>query len=60
MEANKSFSAERFKDRVEYGKGTGMKQAYLWGAEYWYYRDKVQHDPSLMNAARQAFAQTQK
>jgi hypothetical protein len=54
-EANKSFNAERFKDRVEYGKATGMKQAYLWGSEYWYYREKVQHDPSLMNVARQEF-----
>jgi hypothetical protein len=56
-EANKSFSADRLHDRVEYGKATGMKEAYLWGAEYWYYRDKVQHDPSLMNAARQEFQQ---
>lgn len=55
QEANKSFSAERFKDRVLYGRGTGMKEAYLWGSEYWYYRQQVQHDPSLMNVARQEF-----
>ena len=55
-EQNKSFNAERFKDRIAYGKATGMRQIDLWGAEYWYYRLKVLHDPSLWNVAQQEFA----
>jgi hypothetical protein len=55
-EQNKSFNAERFKDRVAYGKATGMRQIELWGAEYWYYRDVKLHDPSLWNVARQEFS----
>lgn len=55
-EQNKSFNAQRFKDRVEYGKATGMKQIDLWGAEYWYYRMEVLHDPSLWNVAKQEFS----
>jgi hypothetical protein len=54
-EANKSFNAERFKHRIEFGKATGMREMYLWGAEYWYYRMVHQHDDSLWNVARDAF-----
>lgn len=54
-EQNKSLNARRFKDRIAYGKATGMPQIYLWGSEYWYYRLTVLHDPSLWNVARQEF-----
>ncbi len=54
-EQNKSFNAEYFKHRVEFGKGTGMRKIYLWGSEYWYYRLVKLDDPSLWNVARQAF-----
>lgn len=56
-EQNKSFNAERFEDRVAFGKATGMREIYLWGSEYWYYRLVKLHDPSLWNVARQAFQQ---
>ncbi|HYH74729.1 MAG TPA: beta-galactosidase [Candidatus Saccharimonadales bacterium] len=54
-EADKSFSAERFAHRVEFGKATGMREMYLWGAEYWYSRMVVQDDPSLWNVAKDTF-----
>ncbi len=54
-EANKSFNAERFKHRVEFGKATGMREIYLWGGEYWYFRLVKQQDPSLWNVAKEAF-----
>ncbi len=54
-EGNKSLNAERLSGRVRFAEGTGMKETYLWGAEYWYFRDKVQHDPSLMDVARYEF-----
>lgn len=54
-EQDKSFNAKRFEDRVKYAKNTGMPEIYLWGAEYWYYRDQVLHDPSLWNVAKQEF-----
>lgn len=57
-EQNKSFDAARFRSRVEYGKATGMKTIDLWGAEYWYYRQQVLHDPSLMNVAKHEFAKS--
>lgn len=57
-EQNKSFNAERFKGRVEYGKGTGMREMYLWGGEYWYYRKQVLRDDTVWNAAKQIFAES--
>jgi hypothetical protein len=54
-EANKSFNAERFKDRVEFGKATGMREMYLWGAEYWYFRKTIQNDDSLWRVAQDTF-----
>jgi hypothetical protein len=54
-EQNKSFNAQRFADRIQYGKATGMRTIDLWGAEYWYYRLTVLHDPSLWNVAQQEF-----
>jgi hypothetical protein len=59
-EQNKSMNAQRLKDVFQYGKATGMKQINLWGAEYWYYRLEVLHDPSLWNVAKQEFGQQQK
>ena len=54
-EQSKSLNAKRLKDRFGYGKGTGMREIYLWGAEYWYYRMTVLHDPSLWNVAKSEF-----
>lgn len=57
-EQNKSFNAQRFQDRIQFGKATGMREIYLWGAEYWYYRLTVLHDTSVWNVAKQAFAES--
>ncbi|HEY5667998.1 MAG TPA: hypothetical protein VIR03_02415 [Candidatus Saccharimonadales bacterium] len=54
-EQNKSFNAQRFKDTVTFGKQTGMRRIYLWGAEYWYYRETVLHDNSVWDVAKQTF-----
>jgi len=41
---------------VRFAEGTGMREVYLWGAEYWYYRKVKLHDPSLWNVAKEEFA----
>jgi len=43
----------------KYAKATGLKTVYYWGAEYWYYRLTVLHDPSVWNIAKQAFTKDQ-
>lgn len=54
-EQNKSINAARLKNRFDFAKSTGMKDALLWGAEYWYYRKVIEHDPSLWNVAKAEF-----
>ncbi len=54
-EQNKSFNADRFRDRFEFAEDTGMATAYMWGAEYWYYRLKVENDPTVWQVAEQEF-----
>jgi hypothetical protein len=53
QEQSKSINAQRMKDRIAYGKATGMRTIDLWGAEYWYYRMTVLHDPSLWNTVKE-------
>jgi hypothetical protein len=55
-EQNKSMNAAILKHDIDFAKATGMKGIYLWGAEYWYYRMTVEHDPSLWNEAKKYFA----
>lgn len=57
-EQDKSMNAERLKDRFEYGRATGMKEIYLWGAEWWYWRKIKANDPTLWDVARQEFKVT--
>lgn len=54
-EQNKSLNPARLDDRIKFGEATGMKQIYLWGAEYWYYRKEVLHDPSVWNVVKEHF-----
>ena len=55
-EQNKSLNAKRLEDRFGYAKGTGMREIYMWGGEYWYWRLTKQDDPSLWNVAREEFS----
>jgi hypothetical protein len=55
-EQNKSFNAERFKDRFTFARGTGMHEVYFWGAEYWYYRKAVLHDDTVWDVAHEEFS----
>jgi hypothetical protein len=54
-EQNKSFNATRFQQEFSYAKATGMRTVYYWGAEYWYYRKTVLHDPDVWNVAKANF-----
>lgn len=52
-EGYKSLSPDRLKSRINYGVGTGMKEIYLWGPEWWYYAKVKLGDPALWNAAKE-------
>ncbi len=53
-EQSKSMDAARLRQTISFGEATGMRTIDLWGAEYWYYRLTVLHDPSLWNVGKQA------
>jgi hypothetical protein len=57
-EQDKSFSPQIFKNRLKFAHGTGLREIYLWGGEYWYYRKVKLHDPSLWDVAKAEFAVT--
>jgi hypothetical protein len=54
-EQNKSFNAQRFKNRFSFAKATGMRDIIMWGGEYWYYRKVVLHDPTVWNIAKEEY-----
>lgn len=57
-ELAKSLDATRLAERFSYGKATGIRTIYMWGAEYWYYQKVVRNDPNLWNVARDQITQT--
>jgi hypothetical protein len=58
-EQNKSLSPERLQATFQFGHDTGLRQIYLWGAEYWYYRMVKLDDPSLWRIAEQEFSRSE-
>lgn len=54
-EQNKSFTATMLPERVAFARQTGIREYYLWGSEYWYYRKVKLHDPSVWDAAKSEF-----
>jgi len=52
---DKSMNAQRLENRFNYSKATGMKDVIMWGAEYWYYRKVILHDPTMWNVAKEEF-----
>lgn len=54
-EQNKSLDAQRLAGRFDYAHDTGLRSVDMWGAEYWYYRKQVLHDPSLWAVAETSY-----
>lgn len=59
-EQAKSMNAERLHDRIEYGKGTGMKTIDLWGAEWWYWHKVKLNDPGMWNVVKDEIQDVQR
>lgn len=57
QEQYKSMNPQRLKDRIDYGKATGMRTIDLWGAEWWYYMKVKHNNPDVWNVVKQAVAQ---
>lgn len=58
-EQNKSMDAKRLGEHVQYAKDTSIREYYLWGGEWWYWRLTQFNDPSLWEEARKVYAEGQ-
>lgn len=54
-EQEKTMNLEQFKKNVEFAKNTGIDTFYFWGAEWWYYMEKVHNDSSIWDEAKKLF-----
>ena len=57
-EQNRSMSVNQMKRSLEFARKTGVKDQYLWGAEWWYWRKTHFNDPGPWNVIKQAVAQS--
>ncbi|MEX2007062.1 MAG: hypothetical protein WD877_02780 [Candidatus Saccharimonadales bacterium] len=58
QELYKSMDAKRLKDRIDYGKATGMRTIELWGAEWWYWLKEKAGDDSVWDVVMQEVAES--
>jgi len=56
-EGQKTMNLEQFKYNIEFARNTGLKEFYLWGAEWWYWMKEVQKSDAIWNEARMLFNQ---
>jgi hypothetical protein len=54
-EQEKTMNLEQFKKNIEFAKKTGLKEFYLWGAEWWYWLKEKQNQPEIWQEARKMF-----
>jgi len=54
-EQEKTMNLEEFQKNIEFAKKTGLKEFYLWGAEWWYWLKEKQNQPSIWQEAKKLF-----
>lgn len=54
-EQEKTMNETLFKSNIEYAQKTGLKEFYLWGAEWWYWLKEIQKKPQIWNEAKKLF-----
>jgi hypothetical protein len=52
-EQNKSMSIQQIPKSFMFARQLGMKEIYLWGGEWWYWRKVSLHDPSVWETIRE-------
>jgi len=51
-EQEKTMNLEQFKKNIDFAKGTGLREFYLWGAEWMYWMKEKQNQPEIWNEAK--------
>lgn len=55
QEQQKTMNLEQFQKNVEFAKKTGLKEIYLWGAEWIYWMKMKQNQPEIWQEAQKLF-----
>ncbi|MEX2080964.1 MAG: hypothetical protein WEC33_05060, partial [Dehalococcoidia bacterium] len=50
-----AFSTGDFEENIEIARRSGANRAYLWGAEWWYYRARYHGDGAYQDVAEELF-----
>ena len=54
-EQEKTMNLEQFRKNINFAKKTGLKEFYLWGAEWWYWMKVKQNKPEIWDEAKKLF-----
>ncbi|GAG64581.1 unnamed protein product, partial [marine sediment metagenome] len=54
-EQEKSMDFNRFQKNINFAKKTGLKEFYLWGAEWWYWMKTKQNKLEIWEEAKKLF-----
>lgn len=54
-EQRKTMDEAKFKENIAFAKQTGLKEFYLWGAEWWYWLKVKQDQPEIWQEASKLF-----
>ena len=50
-----SMNPDMFQEGVAFGRETGLKRLYFWGAEWWYWMKTKENQPQIWDEARAVF-----
>jgi hypothetical protein len=56
-EQDRSMSADRIRSQVEFAKQSGIKEIYLWGGEWWYWRHTKFDDDYLWQTVKDIYSE---
>ncbi len=51
-EQEKTMSLKKFKENLDFARYSGLKEFYLWGAEWWYWQKTTQNNPAFWEEAK--------
>jgi len=54
-EQKRTMDLAQFQDNIEFARATGLREFYLWGAEWWYWLKAKQQSPEIWNEAQKLF-----
>lgn len=54
-EQDAAFDLAQFRKNIAFAKQTGLKEFYLWGAEWWFWRKEKADDPAFWSEAHNLF-----